>query len=304
MGASVLIAGGTGLVGQRLSHLLVAQGYEVLHLSRSVRPNARFTTYQWDVANQQIDKEAILAADYVINLAGAGIVDARWTASRKKLIIDSRVDSTRLLRRSFYEYGKKPAAYLSAAAIGYYGDRGEQLLSETDAPGEGFLAESCLAWEEAIQEVEATGIRTVAIRIGIVLSVNGGAMEKMIQPIRLGMGGYFGDGKAWYSWIHIDDLCRMFIYAMEQQQVSGIYNGVGPHPERNKNMVATMAKAINRPAILVPAPSFALRLAMGEMASTILNSTKVDAAKIEATGFHFQFPDLYDAVKDLVNRKI
>ncbi|MEZ5055799.1 MAG: TIGR01777 family oxidoreductase [Saprospiraceae bacterium] len=302
---TILIGGGTGLVGERLSEMLEAKGYQVLHLSRSRNLDARFPAYKWDLKNGEVDPEAIAKADAVINLAGAGIADKPWTPSRKKLIIDSRVDSTLMLKTAFELAGKKPEAFISAAAIGYYGNRGDQNLTEESDPGnDGFLSESCVLWEEAIKKVEASGIRTVWFRIGIVLSTKGGALEKIMLPVKFHIGGYFGNGKQWYSWIHLDDLCRMFIHALENQEMNGVYNAVSPNPERNKPFTEAIGDAIGKKSLMIPGPEFALRLVLGEMADTIFNSNKVDSSKIEKAGFKFEHPKLVDAVKHLVDNKL
>ena len=302
---TVLIAGGTGLLGNRLSHLLREKNYRVIHLSRKENLNAEFPAYRWDLSKKTIDETAISQADYIINLAGAGVADARWTKARKKLIIDSRVDSTALLK-SYIEQKKPPAkAYLSASAIGYYGNRGDQLLKESDPPGErGFLPKSVKAWENAIREVSDTGIRTVAFRIGIVLSTRGGALEKMLLPFNFFNGAYFGDGSMWYSWIHIEDMACMFIEAIENERLRGFYNGVAPNPATNKEIIYACKKALGKPALILPAPAIALRTAMGEMADMILDSARVSAEKIEQAGFIFKFPELLPAIKDLLERKI
>ncbi len=302
---TVLIGGGTGLVGSRLSELLEAKNYEVLHLSRKAKPDARFPAYAWDLKNKTIDEEAIQKADYIINLAGAGIVDKRWTASRKKVIIDSRVDGTLLLKNAFQKAGKTPKAFVSASAIGYYGNTGEDLVTEETPPADNrFLSQSCVAWEKAIDEVKATGWRTARLRISIVLSTKGGALEKIMLPLKANIGGYFADGQQWYSWIHIDDICNLFIHAVENEDVSGTFNAAAPYPERNKPFTQKVASAMNKTAILAPAPAFAMRLAMGEMADTILNSNRISSEKVQATGFEFQFPKLEGAVRDLIARKI
>jgi len=305
MSKTILIGGGTGLVGIRLSEMLSQKGYNVLHLSRKKNLNKKFPAYQWDLKNGTIDDEVIQKADVVINLAGAGIADARWTKNRKKLIIDSRVDSTLLLKNTFEKAGKKLEAFISAAAIGYYGDRGEEMLTEDSEPGsEGFLAESCIAWEKALDEVKNTGWRTARIRIGIVLSTKGGALEKIILPVKFRIGGYFGDGQQWYSWIHIDDLCRMFIHILENENLSGTFNGTSPNPERNKPFTQNIGVAIGKPPIMAPGPEFVMRIALGEMADTIFSSTLVSSEKIEKTGFEFKFPELIGSVQDLVKRKL
>ncbi len=297
---TILIAGGAGLIGSRLSVLLREAGYDVIHFSRRARPDAEFPTYQWDVAAGAYDEAAIQRADYVINLAGAGIADKRWTPTRKQLIIDSRVNSTRLLRKAFEQAGKAPQAYLSSAAIGIYGDRGDNWVDENDAPGKGFLSDSCQAWEAAISEVAATGWRTVALRIGLVLSTRGGALEKLLISFNVNTGAYFGNGRQWYSWIHIDDLCRMFIHALETPALSGFYNAVAPEPVRNKPFTEAIARALDKPSLILPVPAFALRLGMGEMADAVLISTKVSAEKIQSAGFTFRFPKLDAALRDLL----
>lgn len=302
---TVLIGGGTGLVGGLLSEMLTAKGFQVLHLSRKANPNARFPAYSWNPAAGEIDESVMEKADAVINLAGAGIANGLWTASRKKLIIDSRVQSTLLLKKAIENASRKPAVFVSAAAVGYYGDRGEELLTETSTPGKkGFLSESCIEWENAIRQLDQTGVRNVWLRIGIVLSTRGGALAKMMLPVRFFIGGYFGNGRQWYSWIHIEDLCRMFIFALENDNLSGVYNAVAPMPERNKAFVKTIADAMEKPALMIPGPEFVLRMGLGEMADTVLSSSKVSAEKILKTGFQFQFPELFPALKDLIHRKI
>lgn len=303
--STILIAGGTGLVGQRLSQLLLAEGHTVLHLSRRQRPKATIPTYKWDLDKDYIDEEALVRADYVINLAGAGIADRRWSKSRKKMIISSRVDSSKLLLSSFERLGKRPKAYLSAAAIGYYGDRGAEWVHEDSPPGQsGFLVESCLRWEEAIAEWPKAGYRTLIYRIGIVLSTKGGALPKMITPAKFGVASYFGDGQQYMPWIHIDDLCKMIILGLNNEDMNGVYNGVAPNPVTNQQFMETLCKAVNRPAIMVPAPAFALRLGLGEMADVVLHGSRVSADKIQQQQFKFDYPELLPALKDLLEKKL
>lgn len=300
----VLIAGGTGLVGKRLSHLLSEKGYEVALLSRSKRKDAPYQTYQWDVEQQTIDAEAIEAADYIINLAGAGIADQLWTKSRRKLIINSRTEGTLLLQKGIAQASQKPKAYISASAIGYYGNSGDEWVNEHSSAGKGFLSKTTILWENAIQEVVKTGVRTVALRIGVVLSTQGGAMEKMLLSFKVRVGAYFGDGSQWYSWIHIDDLCRMFITAIENDAMEGIYNAVAPEPTTNKVLTEQLAKALNKASLVLPTPAFALKMGMGDMSSVVLNSTRVSSKKIERAGFQFDHGVLLPALKDLVKREL
>lgn len=298
--AKVLIAGGTGLVGKRLSVLLKEQGYEVIHLSRRENLEAEFPAYRWDVEKQEIDPRAMAEVDYVINLAGAGIADKPWTERRKELIVESRTQSTALLQSAINALAVKPKAYLAASAIGYYGDRGETLLFEDSGPGtQGFLAESCMVWEEAIRKLSSSELRIVAIRIGVVLANGGGAFPKMKMSLPFRVAPYFGNGQQWFSWIHIDDLCGIFIHALENEEVQGFYNGVAPNPHRNKSLTKEMLKASKYKAMLVPTPNLALRAAMGEMADVVLSGSKVSANKIMAAGYEFQFPELAEAFKDL-----
>ncbi|MDX1943320.1 MAG: TIGR01777 family oxidoreductase [Saprospiraceae bacterium] len=299
---TIVIGGGSGLIGLRLSKMLQESGYRVLHLSRRANPNAIFPAFAWDLDKGTIDEEAVAQADYIINLAGAGIADKPWTSQRKRVIIESRVKSTRLLLQTFEKLGKKPKAYLSSTAIGIYGNTGENLAQEFDPPGTGFLAESCITWEKAIDEVAITGVRTVGLRIGIVLSTKGGALEKFLIPLNFFTAAYFGKGKQWYSWIHLDDACRMFLFAIENEQMQGYYNAVAPHPERNKNFTQQIVKALGKPALIMSIPDFVMRLVIGEMADTVLNSSRISSAKIEAAGFTFQFPKLQEALKNLLKK--
>lgn len=302
---TILIAGGTGLVGNHLSQMLKAAGHTVLHLSRKQNLNAKFPAYAWDLKKKTIEQAAVDQADFIINLAGTGIADQRWTDERKRLIISSRVDSTLLLKAAIERRPTPLKAYISASAVGFYGSRGDQLMTENDPAGkDSFLAESVSAWEQAVEKIAETGLRTVMIRIGVVLSTQGGALEKMLIPFKFFNATYFGSGQQWMSWVHMDDLCRMFIEAIENEQFNGIYNGVAPHPARNRDLVSELKKAVGKPALLLPAPEVVLRAAMGEMADVIFDSTRVSSKKIEAAGFKFQFPDLLPALKDLLRRKI
>lgn len=296
----ILIAGGTGLVGSRLSEMLREKGYEVALLSRKSSSDG-IRTFQWDPSRGFIDPASVGGARAVINLAGAGIADSWWTAARKKLIIESRTESTALLRKTLATTANQTEVYLSASAIGFYGHAGDKWLEETAPAGKGFLAESTQAWENAFHSVESLNIRAAAFRIGIVLSPEGGALEKMLLPFKARIGAYFGDGRQWYSWIHIDDVCRMFIHALENPDVRGIYNAVAPNPVINKEFVETIGKALGGPNLLAPTPAFLLRTGMGEMADVILNSNRVSSAKIESTGFTFQYPELLPALQQLVS---
>ncbi|NJL75114.1 MAG: TIGR01777 family protein [Saprospiraceae bacterium] len=255
--------------------------------------------------SKTIDEEAIQQADYLINLAGAGIADKSWTEERKKLIISSRVHSTLTFKKYIEASPNQFKAYIAASAMGFYGNRGDEILTETSEPGEtGFLAQSVIEWESAIQEVMKTNIRTVALRIGLVLSTKGGALPKILIPARLGVGSYFGDGQQWYAWIHLDDICRMFVYAVENQATKGFYNATAPNPLRNKTFVVAIGEALGKPQLLVPAPVFALRLGLGELADAVLSSARVLPKRMEEAGFEFQFKTLVPALQDLFHRSV
>jgi uncharacterized protein (TIGR01777 family) len=301
MAKTVLVAGGSGFIGSRLVERLQAEGHRVRLLTRTPRAEHHFG---WNPADGQIDDEAVRGADVVINLAGAGIAEKRWTPERKKLIISSRVDSARVLGQAFRRLQHLPQVYLAASAIGYYGNSGERLMTENDPPADqGFLSTSTVAWEQATETIAAMGIRTVTLRIGIVLEQSGGALREIIRPLRWGIGAYFGDGQAWYSWIHRDDVCRMFLWAMDTTGAEGIYNAAAPNPVRNRELVRATARAMGRRALLMPAPVFALRVLLGEMADVVLNSTRVSADKVRQEGFSFQFPTLEEALADIFRPK-
>jgi hypothetical protein len=299
MNKTVLLAGGTGLIGQRLEQILVEKGYTVRILTRNPgAPNAYF----WDPMQGKIDDEAVRGVDYVVNLAGAGIADKRWTPARKKEIIDSRLDAAHLLGNAIIATSNWSTTYISASAIGYYGNSGEMVMTENAAPADrSFMVECCLKWEAIVQPIIAMKIRTVILRIGVVLAAEGGALAEVIKPLKFGLGAYFGNGQAWWSWIHRDDLCQMIVWSIENQSVSGTFNAVAPAPVRGKALVQAAAKAMRRWAIFVPAPEFVLKLMLGEMSAVVLNSNHVSAQKIVDAGFEFQYPTLDKALSSILS---
>ncbi len=302
---TILIAGGTGLLGTRLSKLFQLDGQRVLHLSRRENLKAEFPTYHWNPEKGIIAMEAVEQASVIINLAGAGIIGKRWTAGRKKRIIGSRVNSNLILKNAILQKQGPTDVYIAASAIGYYGNRGDELLFEDSPPGEtGFLPKVVEEWEQAIREVSSTGVRSVALRMGIVFSPRGGAFEKLILPFEFFTGTYFGDGRQWYSWIHINDLLRIFQEAINNEKMEGFYNAVSPNPVRNKDLVLALREAIVKPALITSAPAFALRAAMGEMSEMILGGAKVSPKKIMDAGFQFNHPDLLPALRDLLARRV
>jgi uncharacterized protein len=295
----ILIAGGTGLIGTHLSRLLKNSGYEVAHLSRRANPAAEFPTYAWQPEAGTFDRKAFDEADAVINLAGAGIADKLWSKKRKSEIIESRVSSNKLIANYLRSEKHHIKVYLSASAIGFYADRGDEIMTEMATAGSGFLAESTVAWEQAIAEVAATNVRTVALRIGVVLSPEGGAMQKILLSFMFRLGVYFGNGQQWTSWIHRTDLCNIFLWALENPSVNGTFNAVAPTPLSNFDLTKAISTAKGGGYLMLPTPSFILRLAMGEMADVVLGSTRVSSKKIEGQGFVFRFPEAVGALKDL-----
>lgn len=300
---TVLISGGSGLVGSHLTDLLLAQGYHVSHLSRQARTARRhnLTVYHWDPAAGIIDPEAIKEADYIVHLAGESVASGRWTQAKKKSIKESRVQTTDLLVKNVLEHKPGLKCFISASAIGYYGHRdSEDFATEEDPAGTGFLPETARLWESGTDPLQEAGIRLVTIRIGIVLSDKGGALPKMIQPIKMLAGSPLGTGKQYMSWIHIDDLCKLFIFALENDDITGVYNGVAPSPVTNKEMTEIAANALNRPLFLPAVPTLFLKIMLGDMSEIVLEGAKVSSKKIENAGFSFQYRDLNSALRHLL----
>lgn len=303
---TVLITGGTGMVGQSLTNLLIDQGYKVIVLTRQKKQSSRlhFSYAKWDISKQWIDPTAIAAADFIIHLAGEGVADKRWTASRKKAILDSRVDTSRLIVKSLKDNPNKVKAIVAASAIGWYGPDNEKSIEtgfvETDAVDPSFLGDTCKQWEESMHPVKELGIRLVTLRIGIVFNKKGGALAEFIKPARLGVVAILGDGKQIVSWIHQQDLNRMMLFAIEQDQVTGVYNAVAPDPVDNATLTKAIAQRFHKWAIPFKVPSFILKIMLGEMSVEILKSAKVSATKIIAAGFTFNYASMDEALDDLL----
>ncbi len=300
---SILITGGTGLIGLHLSRLLKSKGYNVFHLSRKGNPKAEFPAYKWDIKEQFIEEGVIEKADAIIHLAGASLVQKRWSTAYKKEMIESRTHSLQLLKKHIANRPTPLKTFVSASAVGFYGNTGDKWLKETDPPPQGdkdFKSHCCVLWENAAKELEPLVSRLAIIRVGIVLSSKGGALEKMMLSFKAKTGSYFGDGSAYYPWIHIEDMCQMFVYALEKEQLSGIYNGVAPNPVPNKEFIQTIPKAMGISALILPTPEFVIRLAMGEMSAVVLDSNRVSAQKILDSGFKFKHPLLLNALKDVL----
>jgi len=301
---NVLIAGGKGLIGKRLTELLQQNGYSVTYLSRS-KGEGSIETFLWDPNAGLLDKDALLNADYIINLTGAPVFDHRWTKEYKEEILASRVNATHLLYEKLKEMRKMPKGFINASAIGIYGaNTGEETITEESPIGTDFLAEVTKQWEFATEYLKTIGIRTTKVRIGIVLSSQGGMLEKLETTVKRGMGAALGTGRQYISWIHIDDICRLFIKIIKDDSMDGIYNGVAPNPATNEQLIKAMGEILHRPIILPSVPAFALKLMLGsEMAESVLGGSKVSAAKVLREGFTFTYPELKPALANLYEAK-
>lgn len=300
----IWIAGGDGLVGRRLVQLLDKSKYDIEVLSRKKRPNntPSLKYIYWQPENATISSES--KPDIIINLAGAGIADARWTHKRKKQLIDSRVLSGKAIFQYLSDRNHSPEVYIGASAVGYYGNQGDSELYENSPSGVGFMAECCNLWEKNSAEAAKLCDRVVTLRIGIVLSMLGGALPKMLMTHRLGIFNYFGSGSQYYPWIHIDDLCRVVVNAVENKIYQGIFNAVAPDQITHKNfMKAIISKVFSR-GILLPVPAWILKILLGEMSDVVLNSNRVIPQNLTKIGFKFDFNDVGDAVKDVFFKKI
>lgn len=305
--ATVLITGGTGMVGQQLTQLLVLKGYDVIIVSRTAstqRPHAKVSYAIWDIEKQQIDADALAKADHIIHLAGAGVADKRWSEERKQEIVDSRTKSSATLVTALAKLPNKVQTVVSASAIGWYGaDTAKSMANgfAEDAPADTeFLGETCKLWEKSIEPVTQLGKRLVKLRVGIVLSNTGGALVEFKKPLKFGIAGILGSGKQVISWIHVDDLCRMFVYAIEQSQLQGAYNAVATNPVSNKQLTITLAKIL-RKTFYIPlhVPAFVLKIMLGEMSIEVLKSATVSNKKILQTGFVFEHATIDEALQSL-----
>lgn len=296
---TILIAGGTGLVGSRLQEIAEKSGFECYILTRTPKKKNHI---HWDISKNYIDKNALPDIDYLVNLTGEGIADKKWTAERKAELLDSRTEPIKLLSNFLSELKSPIKAFVSASGVGYYGNGGEKWQKETDKSGTDFLAHTAKLWEEATNSIKNQGIRTTILRIGIVLSVKGGALPKITMPFKMGVGSYFGDGKMYMPWIHIDDLCKMILFALENEEISGVFNAVSPNPATNYELTKTAGKVIGNPHILVPAPKLAIQLVMGERYQLVFTSNRASSEKIQHTGFKFEYENLELALEDVIGK--
>jgi uncharacterized protein (TIGR01777 family) len=300
----IVVTGATGFVGRPLVGKLLASDHQVIAWTRDPDRARRSLPALCDVARWEphgkVDPEQLRGVDVIVHLAGESVAGGRWSPARKREILVSRVASSRGVVDAIAALpaAARPRALIAASAIGFYGDRGDEILDEASSPGVGFLADVCRAWEEEVGRAAALGVRTASLRVGIVLGKDGGALQSMLPPFRLGAGGRIGSGAQWMSWIHLDDLVALFARTVEDQRIAGIVNGVAPSPVSNADFVSQLGRVLSRPTLL-PSPALALRLALGEMSSILIASQRVMPERAYAAGFTFRWPELGAALDDL-----
>lgn len=295
----ILVTGASGLVGSAIVRNLSSRGEEILQLVRSA-PNDSGREIRWNPLQGIEDSSRLEGLDAVIHLAGEPIAEGRWTQEKKRRIRDSRALGTKVLADALAALERKPSTFLSASAIGYYGTRGAEVLTEESGPGDDFLARVCREWEEATETASRAGIRVVQMRFGVILSSKGGALVKMLTPFKLGLGGRLGSGEQYMSWIALEDVVGVVDHLLEKSEVRGPVNTVAPHPVTNREFTKTLGAALSRPT-LFPAPEFALRLAFGEMADVaLLASQRVEPARLKESGYVFKYPELKGALQNIL----
>jgi uncharacterized protein len=296
----IAISGVSGLIGTALTRVLRSEGHTVLHLVRT-RARVSSTEIRWDPLSAQMDVPAMEGMDAVLHLSGANISDGRWTLARKAVLRSSRLDSTRVLVDSLARLRQKPRVFVSASAVGYYGNRGDEILTESTAPGSDFLSLLARDWEAEANRAAQSGIRTVILRFGVILSAQGGALPQMIRPFKLGAGGRLGSGRQWMSWIALEDAIDIIQASISNTDLNGAVNVVAPEPVRNSEFAEIVGHVLHRPAIL-PAPAFALRLALGEMADALLlASQRAIPERLLQMGHPFKFADIETALRALLS---
>lgn len=294
---TTLITGGSGLIGKRLTELLNQKNYKVRHLSRSKTAQKGAEVFEWDVEKGYIEEGALEGISTIIHMAGAGIADKRWTKERKKIIVSSRVNSAKLLEQKVREKKIPMDAFISASGIGYYGAATRQnVYRENDEPGADFIGVCCIMWEKAADNFKDIA-RVVKLRTAVVLSKKGGALDKIAKPIKFAVGSPLGNGKQWMPYIHLDDLCKMYIYAMENPELNGAYNAVASDHNSNAELTKKVAEVLNKPLWMPNVPAFAIKLMFGEMGNIVLEGSRASNDKIVETGFKFQYQPLKKALE-------
>ena len=303
---TILITGGSGMIGRRLSDMLIKKGYDVIWLSREKHIKAEIPRYKWDLLKGEVDKEALEEADVIVHLAGVGIAEGRWTEARKRMIVGSRVRSAHILLDKLKELDTKIDAFISASAVGYYGaTTTDKVYTEEDKHDENdFLGVTCYNWEEqAKQFTTDLGIRSVSIRTGVVISKESELIKKAVLPTKFWLGAPLGKGSQYMNWIHLDDLCRIYIKAIEDETMHGAYNAVAPEYTTNAEFMKGIASVLRKPMFFPRVPEFVFKWLLGESAQIILEGSRISSKKILKTGFRFRYKRLIDALKDILIKK-
>jgi hypothetical protein len=298
---NVLVSGSTGLVGSAVVNALTAEGHRITRLVRQEAPPGA-TTIAWDPAAKRLPTPALEGLDAVVHLAGENIAKGRWNAAKKAAIRDSRVQGTRVLCEALAQLVEPPKVLVSASAIGYYGSRGDRIMREESRPGSDFLAHVCQDWEAATKPAVERGIRVVNLRIGVVMAREGGALHKMLTPFKLGGGGVMGSGDQYVSWVALDDLTGIVLHALTNESLAGPVNAVAPHPVTNDELTKTLGRVLKRPTkAWMPTP--VVKVLFGEMGDALLlSSTRVEPARLQASGYTFRYPELEGALRHILGR--
>lgn len=303
--AVILISGGTGLVGKALTNYLITKGHEVRILSRNPQSSSQLKSFYWNVEKNEIDENAFDNVEHIVHLAGSGIADKRWTDRRKQDIIDSRVNSMRLITDVVKKKNIQLKSFVGASAIGIYGmTTSEKIFTETDGGQDDFLTQSCIQWENSYEQIQLLSQKNCIIRIGVVLSKNGGALKRLLPLFNLGLGSAVGSGKQYMPWIHLDDLVSVFYEALFNSNYAGVYNAVSTEETTNQSFSRQLAKSLSKPFFLPRVPAFALKLVFGEMANVLLEGSRVSPKKLLNAGFQFKYPTLSEALTEIVSKKI
>jgi hypothetical protein len=297
---NILITGASGLIGKHLTGFLAGNGHAVAHLGRKRSAEGKFRQFHWDPENGVMEEGAVSWADAIVHLAGANVSEGRWTEKRKREIIDSRVKSTQLLAKTIIREKAKTKIFISAAAVGWYGMiSSDKIFTESAPAANDFFGNVCLQWENAADLMEEAGLRTVKLRISVVLAKDGGVLPQLAKPVKWLAGSPLGSGKQWMPWVHIDDLCALFLKAIEDVNMKGPYNAAASQHITNKEFVKAIGKVLHRPVFLPPVPEFILKTILGEMSGIVTKGSRVSNEKIKKAGFNFQYDNLETALKQL-----
>jgi hypothetical protein len=294
----VLISGGSGLIGRYLTSMLLSEGFEVRHLSRNTNQFGKVRVFRWDPEKGILDPLVFEGVDYIVNLAGANIGEKRWTRNRKNEIINSRFDSAKLMHKVITENNIPIKSFISASATGYYGSiSSDKIFTENDKPGDDFLGTVCRKWEEAADLFSSSGTRVVKIRTGVVMEKSDSALAKMLMPAKLGFLVQTGNGRQYMPWIHITDICNIYLKAIRDDNMTGSYNAVSPQHVTHKEFIRTLAQVMGKPVFPLPVPGIILKVALGEMSDVVLKGSRVSSEKITDSGFLFRYKNIEEALK-------